>query len=192
MRDAEWRDFFSQRSHEAWHFMDDSTLPFDRVVRIGLRQTWPKADRPSVIPIRTMDEFQNPPLAGDYYVDSLNSALELLDDSDLFPASLAPQQYLLLSVNLDALPESLDDPRLRLLGYDLSDGDHDNRSLLQDAGFWCNELQPIYKRRNEHQLLSWDDARRAQALFQAAWPGIESFIVWALYEVSLGSEQDLG
>lgn len=154
-----------------------------RIICIGVRKTHADDEPLPSKTIRTMDQFRNPAIAGDYGIDSVEGMWEMLDLSGLLPPPQSSDAYCLLSVNIDAVEELPVDPRLALLGFDLSDNDHTNRSLLQERGLWCNELQDVFARVQENGLLKLEDARLAEDLFQKAWPAIPGFTVWALYEV---------
>jgi hypothetical protein len=159
---------------------------FRRIMCIGVRKIQANDEPLRSKTIRTMDQFRNPPIAGDYCIDSVDDMWEMLDSSGLLPPPQTSDAYCLLSINIDAVEDLPVDPRLALLGFDLSDNDHTNRSLLQERGYWCNALQDVFFRVKENGLLNLDDARLAQDLFQKAWPDIPGYTVWALYEVALG------
>ena len=78
------------------------------------------------------------------------------------------------------LPEH---PRLKLLGYDLSDETW--TSSLFNCCTWQGGLEAIAGRASENGLLGFDDAKLAQALLPDAWPGDPhaNVTVWAPFEI---------
>ncbi len=91
------------------------------------------------------------------------------------------EYYLLF---MDALAGKLPEhPRLKLLGYDLTDETW--TSSVLNCGHWQGELAPIAQRTGKNGLLSLEDAKLAQALLPKAWPGDPHGLVtiWALFEI---------
>lgn len=92
------------------------------------------------------------------------------------------QYYLLLA---DALNEAIpqNHPRLKLLGYDLSD--ETRTSSLLNCGRWEGILAPIAQRVNKYGLLNLEDAKIAQSLLPDAWCNEpHAFVtIWALFEM---------
>jgi hypothetical protein len=107
---------------------------------------------------------------------------ELLGTGLIPPPVLGREYYLLFT---DALGPNgnLADPRLKPLGFDLSDETW--TSSLLNCGRWEGELARISRRTGENGLLSLEDAKAAQALLPEAWNGDpHSFVtIWALFEV---------
>ncbi|MHC5821186.1 MAG: hypothetical protein ACYT04_36280, partial [Nostoc sp.] len=94
------------------------------------------------------------------------------------------QQYYLLFVDVESLDISeLLHPRLKLLGYDLSD--LTLTSSLLNCGRWIAVLAPIAQRVNQYGLLNLEDALKAQALLPEAWNYSHhgDVTIWALIEV---------
>ena len=117
-----------------------------------------------------------------FVVYSLDEVWELLDVNKWLSKPVPEAQYTLLFMDAEASCSLPDHPRLKLLGYDLTD-EHWSWSTLQDPCVWCGDLKAVAMRRGENGLLDFADARLAQVLFRKAWPGIQQFTVWALFEV---------
>jgi hypothetical protein len=135
--------------------------------------------------IRTIDSWCNPHAegSGDYLLDSLDQVWEFLLD-DLLPSPVMDEQYYLLFT--DALSSEIghNHPRLKLLGYDLSDETW--TSSLLNCGRWEGILAPIAQRVNKYGLLSLEDAKIAQSLLPQTWHDNPHAMVtiWALFEVN--------
>ncbi|MSU35006.1 MAG: hypothetical protein EXS36_07815 [Pedosphaera sp.] len=83
----------------------------------------------------------------------------------------------------DALANPLPpDPRLRLLGHDLSDVTW--TSSVMNCRRWRGRLAPIAARSGRNGLLTLEDAKAAQRLLPEEWPGDPHGRVtaWAIYE----------
>lgn len=134
--------------------------------------------------IRTIDSWCNPYAegSGDWELKSLDQVWEFLLD-DLLPIPVLGEQYYLLFT--DALGSEIppNHPRLKLLGYDLSDETW--TSSLLNCGRWSGVLAPIAQRVNQYGLLSLEDAKLAQSLLPEAWHDNPHAMVtiWALFEV---------
>ena len=96
--------------------------------------------------------------------------------------SIAAQNHLLFA---DALEEAIAQhhPRLKLLGYDLSDETW--TSSLLNCGRWEGILAPIAQQVNQYGLLNLEDAKIAQSLLPDAWCNDpHAFVtIWALFEM---------
>ncbi|MHC5612719.1 MAG: hypothetical protein ACYTXA_17320 [Nostoc sp.] len=112
-------------------------------------------------------------------------SLEQIDEAlDNLPTPIRGQQYYLLFVDVESLDISeLLHPRLKLLGYDLSD--LTLTSSLLNCGRWIAVLAPIAQRVNQYGLLNLEDALKAQALLPEAWNYSHhgDVTIWALIEV---------
>jgi hypothetical protein len=134
---------------------------------------------PHLREVRSIDTWLNPCVGGHHPVYSLDEVWERLE---LLPRPAREREYYLLF--MDALDGDLPEhPRLKLLGYDLSD--ETRTSSLLNCSDWQGELGPIAQRMGENGLLSLEDAKLAQALLPDAWPGDPHGLVtvWALFEV---------
>jgi hypothetical protein len=140
---------------------------------------------PHLREIRTIDAWCSPCVDGNYPFYTLDELWERLE-MDLLPIPAPASEYYLLFT--DALGPNGDvaHPRLKPLGYDLSDETW--TSSLLNCGRWQGALEPIARRTAENGLLSLEDAKRAQALLPEAWGGDpHGFVtVWALFEVAGG------
>ena len=137
--------------------------------------------------VRTIDSWCNPHVAddGDYLLSTLDELWEWLE-MDWFPAPNPGSEYYLLFTDAFGPNGSLQHPRLKLLGYDLSDETW--TSSLLNCGQWQGVLEPIARRTSENGLLSLEDAKLAQALLPEAWCGDHHgyVTIWALFEVTPG------
>jgi hypothetical protein len=107
---------------------------------------------PHLLEIRTIDSWCNPHAedSGDYLLESLEQAWEFLLD-DLLPSPVIDEQYYLLFTDALSLEIGHNHPRLKLLGYDLSDETW--TSSLLNCGRWEGVLAPIAQRVNQYGLL---------------------------------------
>ncbi|OKH49274.1 hypothetical protein NIES2101_21415 [Calothrix sp. HK-06] len=134
--------------------------------------------------IRTIDSWCNPHAegSGDWQLESIDGVWEFLLD-DLLPIPILGKQYYLLFT--DALNSEIasNHPRLKLLGYDLSDETW--TSSLLNCGRWEGKLAAIAQKVNQYGLLSLEDAKTAQSLLPSCWHDNPHAIVtiWALFEV---------
>jgi len=164
----------SPKNHPVLH------LSTRRIRRRG-EEPWPFTTRfPQLEEARSIDSWINPCVddCGNYAVTSLDELSGLLE---LLPKPVAGREYYLLFT--DALAHPLPpDPRLRLLGHDLSDETW--TSSLLNCGDWRGPLAPIAARAGRNGLLELEDARLAQQLLPLEWPGDPHgwVTVWALYE----------
>ncbi len=132
--------------------------------------------------VRSIDSWCNPHASGsgDYELDCLEQVEEVLD---LLPRPIPGQQYYLLFA--DALKEGIpqNHPRLKLLGYDLSDETW--TSSLLNCGRWEGILAPLAQKVNQYGLLNLEDALIAQSLLPDAWCNdTHAFVtIWALFEM---------
>lgn len=159
-----------------------------RVIRRAVDPEWTDyiefIGLPHLQEIRTIDSWCNPYAegSGNYLLESLDQVWEFLLD-DLLPSPVMGEQYYL--VFTDALSSEIphNHPRLKLLGYDLSDSTW--TSSLLNCGRWSGVLAPIAQRVNQYGLLSLEDAKIAQSLLPEAWHDNPHAIVtiWALFEV---------
>jgi hypothetical protein len=137
---------------------------------------------PHLSEVRSIDSWCNPQAegSGNYELQSLEQVEEVLD---LLPRPIPGQQYYLLFT--DALKQATpqDHPRLKLLGYDLSDKTW--TSSLLNCGRWEGTLAPIAQRVNQYGLLNLEDALIAQSLLVDAWCNEpHAFVtIWALFEL---------
>lgn len=137
---------------------------------------------PHLSEVRSIDSWCNPHAegSGNYASESLEQVEEVLD---LLPHPIAGKQYYLLLA--DALKEAIpqNHPRLKLLGYDLSDETW--TSSLLNCGRWEGILAPIAQRVNKYGLLNLEDAKTAQVLLPEAWGHHHhAFVtIWALFEM---------
>lgn len=101
----------------------------------------------------------------------------------MLPLPISSQQYYQLFT--DALVQEIPSvhPRLKPLGYDLSDETW--TSSLLNCGRWESGLASIAQRVNQYGLLSFEDAQTARKLLPDAWCNSpHSFVtIWALFEV---------
>ena len=161
--------------------------PSHREMWLSTRRTRPVGDAPRLREVRSMDPRVNALVAGDYMTRSLNEAWDLLDTPGFLPPAAPADKYQLLYMDAQAVGQLLEHPRLRLLGFDLSD-EHTDRSLLHEPDRWIGKLEAVVGRVGEFGLLSWADAKLAQTLFQELWPDVPHFTVWALFEVVPSAE----
>lgn len=137
---------------------------------------------PHLSEVRSIDSWCNPHAegSGDYALESLEQVEEVLD---LLPHPIVGKQYYLLFA--DALKEAIpqNHPRLKLLGYDLSDETW--TSSLLNCGRWEGILAPIAQKVNQYGLLNLEDAKTAQVLLPDAWGhDHHAFVtIWALFEM---------
>jgi hypothetical protein len=134
---------------------------------------------PHLREVRSVDSWLNPCLDGNYPVCSID---EVWDRLELLPELAQEREYYLLF--MDALEGGFPQhPRLKLLGYDLSDETW--TSSLLNCCIWQGDLEPIAQRTGGNGLLGLEDAKLAQALLPEAWPGDpHGFVtVWALFEI---------
>jgi hypothetical protein len=135
---------------------------------------------PHVRDVRSIDSWLNPSVDGHYGAGSLDQAWEMLDLL-LKPPGEGEYHLMFTDALAGDLPEH---PRLKLLGYDLSDETW--TSSLLNCSNWQGELAAIAQRTGENGLLRrLEDARLAQALLPDAWPGDPHSLVtvWALFEI---------
>ena len=162
-------------AHEPWG-------PKGGEMWLSTRGLPPAGDKESLCRLRTVDERRNPIVEAHFVVNSLDEVWELLDVNKWLSEPVPEAQYTLLFMDSEASCSLPDHPRLKLLGYDLTD-EHWSWSTLQDPCVWVGDLEAVAMRRGENGLLDFADARLAQVLFRKAWPGIPQFTVWAMFEV---------
>jgi hypothetical protein len=140
---------------------------------------------PHLREIRTIDSWCNPHTegSGDWKLESTEQVWEFIED-DLLPSPIPGKQYYLLFTDALSLeiPQLLH-PRLKLLGYDLSDETW--TSSLLNCGRWEGKLAMIAQRVNQYGLLNLEDALTAQSSLPEAWhdnPHAQ-VTIWALFEV---------
>jgi hypothetical protein len=140
---------------------------------------------PHLREVRTIDSWCNPCLEGNFPVYSLD---ELWERMELLPEPAPGREYHLMFTDALAPGDPPEHPRLKLLGYDLSDETW--TSSLLNCGRWQGMLEPIARRTGENGLLGLEDAKLAQALLPDAWGGDpHGFVtVWALFEVVTAAE----
>jgi hypothetical protein len=134
---------------------------------------------PPLREVRSIDSWLNPCVEGHYGACSLDQMWEMLDL--LFKPPGEGEYHLLFT---DALAGGLpEQPRLKLLGHDLSDETWTSSPL--NCGNWLGELEPIARRVGENGLLGLEDAKLAKALLPDLWPGDPHGLVtvWALFEI---------
>lgn len=143
---------------------------------------------PHLREVRTLDSWCNPCVDGNYLVNTLDELWEW-SEIDLLPAPNSGNEYYLLFTDAFGPNGSVQHPRLKLLGYDLSDETW--TSSLLNCGRWQGALEPIAQRTSQNGLLSLEDAKLAQALLPEVWGGDpHGFVtVWALFEVTPGGTQ---
>lgn len=137
---------------------------------------------PHLREVRSIDSWCNPGLGGNLPVSSLEELWECLEaDGDSGPTD--GSQYHLLFTDALGHHGSICHPRLKLLGYDLSDETW--TSSLLNRGQWQGILEPIARRSGQNGLLSLEDAKLAQAVLPEAWRGDpHSFVtIWVLFEI---------
>ena len=168
----------------SWMISDDDDRwgPKGDEMWMSTRALRPAGDDESPRTVRTIDERFNPIVAGNFVVTSLDEVWDLLDVAKWLPTPIAGREYTLLFMEHHTVGSLPDHPRLKPLGYDLTD-DHGSWSTLQDPCVWAGDLEAVATRRGEYGLLNFADARLAQALFRDAWPGIPHFTVWAMFEI---------
>jgi hypothetical protein len=129
--------------------------------------------------MRTIDSWFNPCVEGNYLVGSLDEVWELLDQF-LKPPGVGEYHLLVTDALAGDLPEH---PRLKPLGYDLSDETW--TSSLCNCWPWEGPLEPIARRAGENGLLDLEGAKLAKTLLPDLWPGDPHSIVtvWALFEI---------
>ncbi|HJT79402.1 MAG TPA: hypothetical protein VJ739_19555 [Gemmataceae bacterium] len=144
---------------------------------------------PHLREVRTIDSWCNPCVDGNYPVSTLDELWERLE-MGLLPAPAPGREYYLLFTDALGPNGSIAHPRLRPLGYDLSDETW--TSSLLNCGRWQGVLEPIARRTGANGLLSLADAQLARALLPEAWGGDpHGFVtVWALFEVTPGEAAD--
>lgn len=136
--------------------------------------------------VRSIDSWCNPCVGGNYPVVTLDELWERLE-IDLLPAPAAGGEYYLLFTDALGPNGSVQHPRLKFLGYDLSDETW--TSSLLNCSTWQGPLEPIARRTGEYGLLlGLEDAKLAQSLLPEVWVGDpHGFVtVWALFEVLAG------
>jgi hypothetical protein len=140
---------------------------------------------PHLQEVRTIDSWCNPHIDGDYELGTLKELWERLE-MHMLPIPDPDREYYLLFTNALGANGLIEHPRLKLLGYDLSD--ETGTSSLLNCGRWQGVLEPIAKRTGENGLLTLEDAKLAQALLPEAWGrDPHSFVtVWELFEVDPG------
>ncbi|MBW4422553.1 MAG: hypothetical protein KME13_25630 [Myxacorys californica WJT36-NPBG1] len=140
---------------------------------------------PHLSEVRTIDSWCNLHAddSGYWEFQSLEEALGEAWRDELLPLPVPGKQYYQLFTN--ALTEQIPQahPRLKLLGYDLSDETW--TSSLLNCGRWEGVLAPIAQRINQYGLLNLDDAKSAQVLLPEVWDdNPHAFVkIWALFEV---------
>ncbi len=140
---------------------------------------------PHLQEIRSIDSWCNPHAegSGDYSFESLEQVWEFLLGEQL-PNPILGEQYYLLFTDAHRSEIPSEHPRLKLLGYDLSDETW--TSSLLNCGRWEGVLAPIAQRVNQYGLLNSEDAKIAQSLLPEAWHDNPHAMVtiWALFEVT--------
>ena len=144
---------------------------------------------PHLRELRTIDSWCNPCLDGNYPVRTLDELWELLG-MDLLPIPTIGSEYYLLATDALGPNGTVTHPRLKPLGYDLSDETW--TSSLLNCGIWHGDLEAIAHRTGTNGLLSLEDAKLAQAILPKAWKGDpHGFVtVWALFEVAADADPD--
>lgn len=152
----------------------------DREMWLSIRGVRPTDGEPPVREVRTIDWWFNPCVDGNYPVYSLDELWGLLE---WLPKPAPGREYYLLFTNALSGGDLPEHPRLKLLGFDLSDETW--TSSIFNCSTWQGELEAIAGRAGAHGLLSLEDAKLAQTLLPLAWPGDPHGIVtvWALFEV---------
>ncbi|MFO0915263.1 MAG: hypothetical protein U0795_20040 [Pirellulales bacterium] len=142
---------------------------------------------PHLREVRSIDSWCNPCVGGNHPVSSLDELWEWLE-ADVASVPADGNQYHLLFTDTLGPHGSIRHPRLKLLGYDLSDETW--TSSLLNCGQWQGILEPIARRTSENGLLNLEDAKLAQALLPEAWSGDpHSFVtIWTLFEVVPGND----
>ena len=138
--------------------------------------------------VRTIDSWCNPCSDGNYPVHSLDELWERLE-LKLLPEPKPSREYYLMFTDAFGPHGMIEHPRLKLLGYDLSDETW--TSSLLNCGQWQGVLEPIARRTGANGLLGLEDAKLAQSLLPDAWNGDPhgNVTVWALFEVALDEMQ---
>lgn len=133
--------------------------------------------------VRSIDSWCNPCEDGNYPVCTLDELWQRLE-TDLLPVPTPGSEYYLVFTNALGCNGSVAHPRLKPLGYDLSDETW--TSSLLNCGPWQGSLERIARRTGENGLLSLEDAKLAQALLPDAWGGDPhaDVTVWALFELT--------
>lgn len=137
---------------------------------------------PQLTEVRTIDSWCNPCSTGNYLAGSLEQVWDLLE-IDMLPVPASSDEYYLLFTDAFGPFGQITHPRLRLLGYDLSDETW--TSSLLNCGRWQGVLEPIAQRVNGYGLLSLEDAKLAQDLLPGVWAGDphSRVTIWSLFEV---------
>jgi hypothetical protein len=130
--------------------------------------------------VRTIDSACNPCRGGNEPIYSLAELWKQIEQLSRPPSDC---EYYLLFADAMVSGAAFKHPRLKLLGYDLSD-DTWTSSLL-NCGPWRGAMEPIAHRTGENGLLGWEDANLAQSLLPEAWnDDPHSFVtIWSLFEV---------
>lgn len=139
--------------------------------------------------VRSIDSWCNPCVDGNYPAFTLDELWAHLE-SGMPRAPACKSEYYLMFADALGTKGSVEHPRLRLLGYDLSDETW--TSSLLNCGRWQGVLEPIARRASENGLLGLEDAKLAKALLPEAWGDDPHGLVtiWALFEVSPGETQN--
>lgn len=134
--------------------------------------------------VRTVDGWCNPCVDGNYFANSVEEALELIDDG-IVRELQSPVEYHLAFVDAQGPHAGIDHPRFRLLGHDLSDETW--TSSLLNCGRWIGPLESIARRTKPNGLLDFEDALQAKALLPEAWNGDpHAFVtIWACTKSSM-------
>jgi hypothetical protein len=135
--------------------------------------------------VRTIDNWCNPCLDGNYAQDSIEGVWEFLEEG-ILKAPENDDEYHLLFVDAEGEHHPLLHPRLHLLGYDLSDETW--TSSLLNCGRWMGPLEAIARRTKSNGLLNFEDAVEAKRILPEAWNGDPhaNLTIWALYEIVAG------
>jgi hypothetical protein len=137
---------------------------------------------PHLQEIRTIDSWCNPCVDGNYPLVAIDELWERLE-MDLLPVPVSGREYYLLFTDAFGPNGSVQHPRLKPLGYDLSDETW--TSSLLNCGQWQGVLEPIARRTGQNGLLALEDAKLAQSLLPQVWKNDPHSVVtvWALFEV---------
>ena len=130
--------------------------------------------------VRSIDSWCNPHFdySQNFRLHSLDEVWEMLN---WLPTPIG-QQYHLLFADPTTQGVLLNQPNLKLLGYDLLN--NNGQSSLLNYRPWIGVLAPLAQRINQYGLLSWEDAQAACAILPEAWcyhPN-SRVKIWVLFE----------
>lgn len=179
----------AQKRHEEGEMEEDFIWLSTRKIRRAGEPEWDEYSKFVGLPhweeVRTIDNWCNPCLDGNYAQDSIEGVLEFLDEGIMKSPENA-DEYQLLFVDAEGEHHPLLHPRLHLLGYDLSDETW--TSSLLNCGRWMGPLEAIARRTRSNGLLNFEDAVEAKRILPEAWKGNPhaNVTIWALYEIADG------